>query len=113
MLRGHQTLGEIRERTGRLFEFSGIGEVNEKLDGLSERDESLVVKLERQPGQKEARYAHLLSGEVTASNIPHREKTAANPALDQRIAALESEIAELRSDLTGFRETFEFRKQFD
>src|SRR5215203_5573857 len=50
MLRGPQTLGELRERTGRLFEFSGIGVVNETLDVLIGRDEPLVVKLERQPG---------------------------------------------------------------
>ena len=52
MLRGPQTLGELRERTGRLFEFSGIGEVNETLDGLIGRDEPLVVKLERQAGSE-------------------------------------------------------------
>ncbi|MBA2737697.1 MAG: YceH family protein, partial [Pyrinomonadaceae bacterium] len=55
MLRGAQTLGELRERTGRLYEFSGIGEVNETLDSLMRRDEPLVVRLERQAGQKEAR----------------------------------------------------------
>src|SRR5688572_22489101 len=65
-LRGPQTIGELRERTGRLHEFSGLGEVQETLDALARRDEPLVVKLERQPGQKEARYAHLLSGPVEA-----------------------------------------------
>src|SRR4029078_12151642 len=64
LLRGAQTVGELRERTGRLFEFSNVAEVNETLDALMRRDEPLVVKLERQAGQKEARYAHLLSGEV-------------------------------------------------
>src|SRR5215210_179386 len=64
LLRGAQTLGELRERTGRLYEFRGLGDVNETLDALMKRDEPLVVKLERQPGQKEARFAHLLSGEV-------------------------------------------------
>jgi uncharacterized protein YceH (UPF0502 family) len=113
MLRGPQTLGEIRERTGRLFEFSGIGEVNEKLDGLMTRDEPLVVKLERQPGQKEARYAHLLSGAVTAS-FPQREKSAGSESGDDRVATLQVEVAELRNELNAFRELFdEFRKQFD
>ena len=68
MLRGAQTLGELRERTSRLYEFSGLGEVQETLDALVRRDgEPLVVKLERQAGQKEARFAHLLCGEVAAS----------------------------------------------
>jgi uncharacterized protein YceH (UPF0502 family) len=114
MLRGPQTLGEIRERTGRLFEFSGIGEVNEKLDGLMTRDEPLVVKLERQPGQKEARYAHLLSGAVTAASFPQREKSAGTESGDDRVATLQVEVAELRNELNAFRELFdEFRKQFD
>src|SRR5437867_2420912 len=56
MLRGPQTLGELRERTGRMHEFSGLGDVQEVLDKLARRDEPLVAKLERQPGQKDARY---------------------------------------------------------
>ncbi|MEP7212606.1 MAG: YceH family protein [Acidobacteriota bacterium] len=115
MLRGPQTLGEIRERTGRLFEFSGIGEVNETLDGLIGRDEPLIVKLERQPGQKEARYAHLLSGEVIADTVVHREKPSSAAVLsDVRYEELQSEIAEIRNELSAFKEMFEeFRKQFD
>lgn len=114
MLRGPQTLGEIRERTGRLFEFSGIGEVNENLDGLIRRDEPLVVKLERQPGQKEERYAHLLSGEVTAETVAPREAPVSKAHNDERIENLHTEVAALRSELNAFREMFEeFRKQFD
>lgn len=114
MLRGPQTLGEIRERTGRLFEFSGIGEVNETLDGLIGRDEPLIVKLERQPGQKEVRYAHLLSGEVTADTVIHREKHSPAASGDLRFEELKSEIAEIRNELSAFKEMFEeFRKQFD
>jgi uncharacterized protein YceH (UPF0502 family) len=114
MLRGQQTLGEIRDRTGRLFEFSGIGEVNEKLDALITRDEPLVVKLERQPGQKEARYAHLLGGEVAALAVPHRERTAHTNPGDERIENLQAEVAAIRNELTAFREMFEeFRKQFE
>jgi len=114
MLRGQQTLGEIRERTGRLFEFSGIGEVNEKLDGLINRDEPMVIKLERQPGHKEARYAHLLSGEVIAATVlPPRERLPSGQT-DERIAKLQAEVAAMRSDLDSFRKIFdEFRKQFD
>ena len=60
MLRGAQTLGELRERTHRLYEFSGLGDVQETLDALIRREEPFIVKLERLPGQKEARFAHLL-----------------------------------------------------
>jgi uncharacterized protein YceH (UPF0502 family) len=114
MLRGPQTLGELRERTGRLFEFSGIGEVNETLDGLIGRDEPLVVKLERQQGQKEARYAHLLAGEVSVETFIPRERPVSAGQSDGRIDSLQAEVAELRSELNAFREMFEeFRKQFD
>ena len=69
LLRGPQTVGEIRGRSDRLYEFSCIGEVQETLDDLASRSEPLIVKLERQPGQKEARYAHLLSGPVDIASI--------------------------------------------
>lgn len=116
LLRGAQTLGEIRERTGRLFEFSGLGEVNETLDKLMGRDEPLVVRLERQPGQKEARFAHLLSGEVKveSAGLNREASTAPSQPADGRIEKLEQEVEVLRSDLSSFREMFdEFRKQFD
>lgn len=117
LLRGPQTIGEIRERTGRLHEFSGLGEVQEKLDELTRRDEPLIVKLERQPGQKEARYAHLLSGEVSQQVIaasPHRTSASVSSDANGRIEKLESEVETLRTELAEFRATFdEFRKQFD
>src|SRR5438552_6427336 len=82
LLRGPQTLGELRGRTERLYDFTGLGEVQETLDGLIRRDEPLVVKLERQPGQKEARFAHLLSGEIdieviAATHPPRPSNTGA------------------------------------
>ena len=66
-LRGPQTVGELRTRTERMHTFSGLSEVETTLEELASRDEPLVVRLERQPGQKEARYAHLLSGPVDAA----------------------------------------------
>ena len=113
MLRGAQTLGELRERTGRFYEFSGLGEVQETLDSLIRRDEPLVIKLERQAGQKEARYAHLLSGEVI--NIPAPEKSVfGSQTKDERIENLERELENLRSELNLFKESFEeFKKQFE
>ena len=113
LLRGSQTIGELRERTGRLHEFAGLGEVQEALDGLTRRDEPLVIKLERQAGQKEARYAHLLCGPVDQSAVaPVRE--ASSSGKEDRIAKLESEIENLRGEFASLRETFEeFRKQFE
>lgn len=113
MLRGAQTLGELRERTGRLYEFSGLGEVNETLDALMRRDEPLVVKLERQAGQKEARFAHLLCGEVTSYQPP--ERTVSRSSADnERVENLERELENLRSEFNLFRQEFEgFKKQFE
>lgn len=113
LLRGAQTLGELRERTGRLYEFSGIGEVNETLDSLMRRDEPLVVRLERQAGQKEARFAHLLCGEVAAT-VYTPKTSLVNTAENERIEKLEQEIESLRGELNDFRQMFEeFKKQFE
>lgn len=115
MLRGPQTIGEIRERSGRMHEFGDLNEVQETLDDLAKRDEPLLVRLERQPGQKEARYAHLLSGEIDVSSLAsHPEKRSAGSVDATRIETLEAEVATLRNELAEFKETFdEFRKQFD
>lgn len=111
MLRGPQTVGELRERTGRLFEFSNVAEVNETLDDLSRRDEPLVVKLERQPGQKEARYGHLLSGEVMQTAV-----AGASPSIPRsdRLGELENKVEAIQGELAALRAMFdEFRKQFE
>jgi uncharacterized protein YceH (UPF0502 family) len=114
MLRGAQTLGELRERTNRLYEFSGLGEVNETLDGLTRREEPLVAKLERQPGQKEVRFAQLLSGEVLAQNANVSSASPISNNQTERIEKLEQEVATLREEITALRQTFEeFRKQFE
>ena len=114
MLRGAQTLGELRERTGRLYEFSGLGEVQETLDGLTRRDEPLVARLERQPGQKEVRYAHLLSGEIDAAAYAKEVTSSAKPVENERLATLENELENLRSEFNLFRQAFEeFKKQFE
>ncbi|HKN40882.1 MAG TPA: YceH family protein, partial [Acidimicrobiia bacterium] len=65
-LRGPQTVGELRTRTERMHDFASLSEVEEVLESLAARDEALVARLERQPGQKEARYAQLLAGPVDA-----------------------------------------------
>src|SRR3954469_1352692 len=64
MLRGPQTLGELRERTSRMHEFSGLDEVQQTLTSLTTREDPLVLRLERLPGQKDARFAQLLTGPI-------------------------------------------------
>ena len=112
MLRGAQTLGELRERTGRLYEFSGLGEVAETLDGLMKREEPLISRLERQPGQKEIRFFHLLSGEAPAVNtsvLPENNKMEID-----RLTKLEQEVESLRGELVTLQKTFEnFKQQFE
>lgn len=115
LLRGPQTAGELRGRSDRLYEFGGIGEVQEALDELARRTEPLVMKLERQPGQKEARYAHLLSGEIDIESLPQRsERPAAGGGSNERIEKLEQEVQRLSTELESLQETFaEFKKQFE
>ncbi len=116
MLRGPQTIGEIRERSGRMHEFGDLNEVQATLDDLSRRDEPLIVKLDRQPGQKEARYAHLLSGPVDVTKLAAAaERTSSGgSASNDRIEKLETEVERLSSELAEFKAVFdEFRKQFD
>lgn len=113
MLRGPQTIGEIRDRTGRLYDFRDLNDVNETLEALTKRDEPLVVKLERAPGQKEARYAHLLCGEVT-SYQPSERSASRSSANDERLETLEQELENLRSELSLFKQEFaDFKKQFE
>ncbi len=118
LLRGPQTAGEMRGRADRLYEFSGIGEVQETLDELARRDDPLIVKLERQPGQKEVRYAHLLSGPVDAAAVStHSESsrsTSSSNASAGRIGELEEKVEKLSSEMAELRSMFEeFKKQFE
>jgi uncharacterized protein YceH (UPF0502 family) len=106
MLRGPQTVGELRGRTERLHTFDSLAEVESTLDRLMERTPPLVQKLGRQPGEKEPRFAHLLSGEVAVYSqapVPAEHR----PAVDDRIARLEQELAELKQQFEKFRKSFE------
>ena len=114
MLRGFQTLGEIRERSSRLYEFPGLNEVNETLEGLIKRDDPQVMKLERQAGQKEVRFAHLLCGEIDVTNLPVATSGSHKHIDNERLSKLEEEVKTLRSELDEFKSAFEeFKKQFD
>lgn len=118
MLRGAQTAGELRARTNRLYNFGSLEEVELTVQGLVERSAPLIMRLPRQPGTKESRYAHLIGGEVeveAAAAMPVRASkpdTAANQ--EERIAQLEAETAALRSELNELKDLFErFKSQFE
>jgi uncharacterized protein len=99
MLRGPQTPGELNQRTARLHAFGGLGAIHQTLDRLASRD--LVQRLDRQPGQKEERYRHLLgvaAPEPEAAAPPSLAPRGASD-LDTRVAALEAEVARLRAIL--------------
>lgn len=119
MLRGPQTIGELRTRSERLFNFDTLPEVEEALNGLAARQpQPLVAKLPRQPGTKESRYAQLLGGPVDAPSpepaVRPEPATLAVRAENERVAKLESETAELRRELAELQQQFaEFRKQFE
>lgn len=116
LLRGPQTLGELRGRCERLHAFSSIGEVQETLDGLMRRDDPLVVRLPVQPGQKEARFAHLLYGEIDVESMALSQTTrASRGGVDaERIEKLEEEVTNLHGEIESLKQTFnEFRKQFE
>jgi uncharacterized protein YceH (UPF0502 family) len=119
MLRGAQTVGEVRGRTGRLYEFADLREAEATLEALTQRDEPLVVKLPRQAGRKEARYAHLLSGQpAVEEETEGQPASAAAPRAragdSERFARLEGEVERLSGELAEMRRQFEeFRKQFE
>jgi len=112
MLRGPQTSGELRNRAQRMHPFPDLSEVDSVIEHLPE----LIVKLPRRPGEKESRYAHLLSGAPavaeTAPDAP--APLRAHLMSDPRMDALEAEVSQLRSELEALKQQFaEFRKQFD
>ena len=110
---GFQTIGELKERTQRIYEFTNLEEVHQTLDELRKRDEPLIKELPKQPGQKESRYAHLLSGEISEEALATAVFTPAQAKQDQ-IARLEAEINELKTDMESLRTEFaEFKKQFE
>ncbi len=102
MLRGPQTSGELLARSERLAKFDSVGDVEYALERLSQRDPALVQRLPRQGGQREDRYAHLLSGEpayVAAAAGAPSTPSVSGAALAERVAALELWLADLESRL--------------
>lgn len=106
LLRGPQTPGELRGRTERMHKFDEIAEVLAALEKLMQREPALAAVLPRQPGTKESRYAHLLSGPVDAMPTPPAEwpTDAGSPIHDERITQLESALEELRQEVAELRQ---------
>jgi uncharacterized protein YceH (UPF0502 family) len=117
MLRGLQTAGEIRNRTGRLHDFKSVAEVESALQFLIDKYPPLVVRLERAPGTKESRYGQLLGGAIDVARVDAGAGAAAGAAggstgarvaqLEQEVAALRSEVDELKAQFAAFRQQFE------
>ena len=114
MLRGPQTIGELRGRTERAYKFGDLKEVEAT---LAELDESgYVTKLPRMPGRKESRYAHMLAGNVTIEEEVPRPEPAAIVvrAENERIATLEEKVQGLRQEFDDLQDKFtKFKKEFE
>jgi uncharacterized protein YceH (UPF0502 family) len=135
LLRGAQTPGELRGRSERMYQFDELNDVQSALQKLMNHEPPLVKVLPRQPGTKESRYMHLLSGDASvptpavnrvsdeagqaaAGSIGERRSGGSTEdaagADRRRIAMLESEIARLRNEVAELRQQFgQFRKQFE
>ena len=107
MLRGPQTVGEIRTRSNRIYDFQSLEEVGSALDGLMARTPApLVARLPRKAGQKEVRYAHLLSGEVMADDPPDTDTDRVSQ-LEQTVEGLRAQVENLQNQFDQFRNQFE------
>jgi uncharacterized protein YceH (UPF0502 family) len=116
LLRGPQTPGELRSRAERMHPFEDLGQVQSTVQRLAQREPPLVKMLPRQPGTKEARYAHLLSGDVQFQAPAATPETAVthNTADSERMARLENYVAALQNEVANLKQQLaEFRKQFE
>jgi hypothetical protein len=118
LLRGAQTIGELRSRASRMHPFAELEGIEDSLRELTEHQPPLAVQLPRQPGRKENRYAHLLAGEpALEAEEHHAPREAARlqvMAEEERIARLEAEVSGLREEVAELRKQIaEFRSQFE
>jgi uncharacterized protein YceH (UPF0502 family) len=114
MLRGLQTAGEIRTRSGRMHEFKSVADVEQGLQFLIDKYPPLVARMALAPGTKEPRYGQLLAGEAALA----REETAfgavAAPAQGSRVAQLEGEVLAMRREIDELKQQFDtFKRQFE
>ena len=116
LLRGPQTPGELRSRADRMHRFDDLGIVQSTLQRLMKREPPLVKLLPRQPGTKEARYAHLLSGDVESwEREPEPGPIViSGSSMGEQITRLEGEVAVLQKEVADLKQQFaDFRKQFE
>lgn len=117
MLKGSQTVGEIRGNGARLHEFASLEEVDATINSLISREpDRLVIRLPRQPGQKEVRFAHLLSGEpdVEAAAAAEASPVARRKSESERVEKLEQDVVTLTGQVEQLQQQFEeFKKQFE
>jgi uncharacterized protein YceH (UPF0502 family) len=110
MLRGPQTPGELRTRASRMANFKDVAEVEDTLQALASREDGpFVVRLPREPGRRESRYAHLLGDPPTTSAEPEiapvESDAVHSPSLAERVARLERLVEELQAELAALRRT--------
>jgi len=118
MVRGPQTVGELRTRCERMHPFADLAAVEEVLGELMGREQPLVARLPRQPGRKESRYAQLWSGEPESAaeegDLPPEAARQRVMAEHERIGKLEEEVALLRAEVADLRQAVEeFKAQFE
>lgn len=113
MLRGPQTVGEIRSHAERMSTFESLAEVENTLQGLAEHDPPLTLKMQRETGRKECRYMHLFLGGIETWHDLSAELAAIEMSSQEKIKKLEEEIVRLRSELEELKQAFtEFKSQF-
>jgi uncharacterized protein YceH (UPF0502 family) len=118
MLRGPQTIGEIRGRSERMHKFNDLNEVEEVLNELMNKEQPMVIRLPRQAGRKENRFMHFLSGEPEIQepeiSVPEEAATKQVRAENDRIAKLENELAALRREFDDLKKEFtDLKSQFE
>ena len=108
LLRGPQTPGELRGNTSRLYDFSGLDQIEQTLAGLiTHEPDSLVARLPRQAGQKEVRFGHLLSGDIPVETPTEPRPISSRQSLEQKVDALAAEVEKLRLQFDEFKKQFE------
>jgi hypothetical protein len=114
MLRGPQTIGEIRTHAERMSPFESLEEVERNLQALMDYDPALVIKLPREVGRKECRHMHLFSGRPSHDlSAVSTEPAAPQVTVQERISRLEEENTRIRSELEELKQSFaEFKSQF-
>lgn len=101
LLRGPLTSGEVNSNSGRLFDFENLESVQNCMQGLAERETPLIQLLPKQPGQKEARYAHCLGGEIDVEALDENDAEVVTPVsnYEKRLSDLEQEVADLKEKM--------------